>query len=288
MINVIKTFNVVNIDFLACDTLLYSNYTDYYQLLTKNTNVIVGASDNKVGNPKNGGDWIMENINEDIKGIYFTDKIEDYNYLLDNNGKFNIVLLDDGKIYGSGDNSEGQLGNGTTDSSTTLTEMTSIPFDILSGEKKKPYSISALCNFSSQHDCTIILMDDGTIYSCGYNGDGQLGNGTTNDSYTLQAGLTSLGNPITGVKSLANDNPILTISTTTTTEIINDNTNFCKGCQICTDNSTTDHVVEYKPLKTIRRSDNMSQKMKQAAFIRRTQNTSITQIDAINFRFKNL
>ena len=61
-----------------------------------------------------------------------------------------------------------------------------------------------------------------------------------------------------------------------------------KVCKTCTDNSTTDHVVEYKPLKTMRRSDNMSQKMKQAAFIRRTQNTSITQTDAINFRFKNL
>lgn len=75
-----------------------------------------------------------------------------------------------------------------------------------------------------------------------------------------------------------------TITTTTT----NDNTNFCKGCQTCTDNSTTNHSVEYKPLKTMRRSDNISQKMKQAVFIRRTQNTSITQTDAINFRFKNL
>jgi intracellular multiplication protein IcmE len=63
---------------------------------------------------------------------------------------------------------------------------------------------------------------------------------------------------------------------------------FQKVCAICINNSTTNNSVEYKPLKTMRHTDNISQKMKQAAFIRRTQNTSITQTDTINFRFKNL
>jgi alpha-tubulin suppressor-like RCC1 family protein len=186
-----------------------------------------------------------------------------------------IVLMTDGTIYGCGDNTYGQLGNGTNTPSNKLTPMT-IPSD------KTPCSI--YCGNSGNH--TIVLMTDGTIYGCGLNTSRQLGNGTYNNSSTLTACLISSGNPITNVKSLANNSPIIT--TTTTETINNDNTNFCKGCQICTDNSTTDHIVEYKPLKTMRHTDNISQKMKQAAFIRRTQNTSITQTDAINFRFKNL
>ena len=68
----------------------------------------------------------------------------------------------------------------------------------------------------------------------------------------------------------------------------NTDTYFQKVCETCTDNSTTDHIVEYNPLKTMRHTDNISQKMKQAAFVRRTQDSSIPQTDAINFRFRNL
>lgn len=63
---------------------------------------------------------------------------------------------------------------------------------------------------------------------------------------------------------------------------------FQKVCKTCIDNSTTDHKVTYNPLKTTRETDNMSQKMKQASFIRRTQENSIPQKDVINYRFRNL
>jgi hypothetical protein len=69
---------------------------------------------------------------------------------------------------------------------------------------------------------------------------------------------------------------------------INTDKYFQKVCQTCKDNSTTKRSVVYKPIKTMNRTDNMSQKMKQAAFVRRTQENSIPQIDAINYRFRNL
>jgi len=69
---------------------------------------------------------------------------------------------------------------------------------------------------------------------------------------------------------------------------INTDTQFQKVCKKCNDNSTTNHTVAYKPLKTMRDTNNMSQKMKQASFIKRTQTDSIPQKDAINFRFRNL
>ena len=68
----------------------------------------------------------------------------------------------------------------------------------------------------------------------------------------------------------------------------NTNTQLQKVCNTCKDNSTTNHTVKYYPVKTTIHTDNMSQKMKQSAFVRRTQENSIQQIDAINYRFRNL
>ena len=56
----IKQFNITNVDFLACDTLNDPNWVEYYNLLHRETGVIVGASNDKTGNIKYGGDWVME------------------------------------------------------------------------------------------------------------------------------------------------------------------------------------------------------------------------------------
>jgi hypothetical protein len=79
----IKQFNITNIDFLACDTLNDPNWLAYYNLLQKETGVIVGASNDKTGNIKYGGDWVMESTGEDIETIYFNVNIMYYKYLLD-------------------------------------------------------------------------------------------------------------------------------------------------------------------------------------------------------------
>ena len=83
LIDVIKKFQVTNIDFLACNTLNYPTWTSYYNILTQNTGVIVGASDDKTGNIKYGGDWTMESTGQDVELVYFTKSIEYYSYLLD-------------------------------------------------------------------------------------------------------------------------------------------------------------------------------------------------------------
>jgi len=84
--NMITEFGIKNIDFLGCNTLNYSNWKNYYDLLTKTTGVIVGASVDKTGNLKYGGDWIMESTSQDIELVYFTESIEYYSYLLDTTG----------------------------------------------------------------------------------------------------------------------------------------------------------------------------------------------------------
>ena len=87
IIDLIKEFNIVNIDFLACNTLKYPQFINYYNRLTEKTNVVIGASNDLTGNIKYGGDWIMESTKQNIEFIYFTKSIEYYLYLL---GPINI------------------------------------------------------------------------------------------------------------------------------------------------------------------------------------------------------
>jgi hypothetical protein len=82
LIDTIKKYNVKHVDFLACNSLNYSNWRSYYSLLTKETGVIIGASNDKTGNLNYGGDWIMENTNENVVKIYFNDNITNYNSTL--------------------------------------------------------------------------------------------------------------------------------------------------------------------------------------------------------------
>lgn len=83
LVQIITDFQVKNIDFLACNTLLSPEWNIYYDMLSQLTNVIIGASEDKTGNLKYGGDWVMESTMEDIETVYFTQKIEYYNYLFD-------------------------------------------------------------------------------------------------------------------------------------------------------------------------------------------------------------
>ena len=66
LINIIKYYNVKNIDFLACHSILYTAWNKFYNVLNKETGVIIGANNNKTGNIAFGGDWIMKNTNENI------------------------------------------------------------------------------------------------------------------------------------------------------------------------------------------------------------------------------
>jgi len=77
-----KKFNIKNIDFLACNSLEYSNWKIYYELLQHYLPTIIGASNNLSGNIKYGGDWVMENTNEDIQNIYFNENITNYSSTL--------------------------------------------------------------------------------------------------------------------------------------------------------------------------------------------------------------
>ncbi len=84
-----------------------------------------------------------------------------------------FVLLQNGQLFGFGANDNGQLGLGHTDSQSTPQL---IPLPLIA----RPRQISA----GSGH--SLILCDDGSVYSIGCNGYGQLGLGHTDSQSTPQ------------------------------------------------------------------------------------------------------
>jgi hypothetical protein len=82
-----------------------------------------------------------------------------------------MALGSDGTIYAWGDNSEGQLGNGSTTNIATP-----VPVSLPGGIAATAISAGAATNFA--------VASDGNVYAWGGNNDGQLGNGSVTGSAT--------------------------------------------------------------------------------------------------------
>ena len=123
LINIINSLNIKHVDFLACNSLQYINWTKYYQLITNFTSAIVGASNDLTGNIKYGGNWLMENTNEDIQNIYFNDNITNYSLTLINNNIKYVV----NQYYGN-NFFRTTIENVSSDKIVTLNKFTNLSF----------------------------------------------------------------------------------------------------------------------------------------------------------------
>ena len=74
-------YSVSHIDFLGCNLLTFPAWGSFFQLFT-DRGITVGASNDATGNLKYGGNWILESTMEDVKQVYFTDGLLNYEYLL--------------------------------------------------------------------------------------------------------------------------------------------------------------------------------------------------------------
>ncbi len=99
-------------------------------------------------------------------------------------GDFSLAVGSDGKLYAWGDNTNGELGNGTTNSSTTPVVVS------------MPAGVTATAVAAGESH-SVALGSNGSVYDWGNNGFGQLGNGGTTDVHTpvkvtLPAGVTPI------------------------------------------------------------------------------------------------
>ena len=86
-----------------------------------------------------------------------------------NNGYMNECFIVSGGVLCSGDNEEGQLGNGTT----------------TSGSLVQPTGLgSGVTQIASGDGFNCALKSDGSVWCWGYNASGQIGNGTTTNQTT--------------------------------------------------------------------------------------------------------
>jgi uncharacterized repeat protein (TIGR01451 family) len=85
-------------------------------------------------------------------------------------GAHSLALTSTGALYAWGRNADGQLGNGTTTSSTTPVQVTGLPGNIIG-------IAAGSCD-------SLALTADGLVYAWGCNGSGQLGTGNTTGSTT--------------------------------------------------------------------------------------------------------
>jgi len=95
-------------------------------------------------------------------------------------GRDNIVLMDNGDVWVWGHNGYGQLGVGNTSNVLVPTKVTALNgVNIVDVQLSKGYY-----NIGRYH--TLFLADDGSLYTCGFNGSGQLGIGNTTNQSTPQ------------------------------------------------------------------------------------------------------
>jgi alpha-tubulin suppressor-like RCC1 family protein len=87
-----------------------------------------------------------------------------------------VALGDDGTVRAWGNNSNGQLGDGTTTQRTAPVQASGLA------------SVTAI---AAGNDFTVSLRIDGTVFAWGKNSNGQLGDGTTTDrlAHTQVQGL---------------------------------------------------------------------------------------------------
>ena len=178
--DIINEFQIKNIDYLACDTLNYPNWTNYYDNISQDTGVIIGASNDKTGNIKYGGDWVLETTSENVELIYFTKSIEYYQYLLDVFTVAGIVYTtnpDNTTCYVSG--YTGGLSGTTTIPGTVINIYNGITYTVTSIGGGAFNNCSALTTISMPNVTSIVRE---AFYNC-----------SALTSIVIPGGVTSIG-----------------------------------------------------------------------------------------------
>lgn len=146
------------------------------------------------GNNNNGqlgiGSTINQSVPVEVKavgGVGFLTGIIAVSATAGSGGAFALALRTDGTVWAWGNNSNGQLGDGTTAGRTSPVQVKGIAG---SGFLSDVSRIAAAGGLNNPH--AIALRTDGSLVAWGSNANGQLGTGD-NTSSTLPVSVTGLG-----------------------------------------------------------------------------------------------
>ena len=178
-IDILSFFNnngMQNFDIMDCNIASDDNWNYVLNEIEKRININIHASTNETGNTAMNGDWILEKGDINLIGLYFTDNIKNYKYILgggDSTALHSLIIANDGSVYACGNNVYGQLGNNTTNNNQYLAQMIQ-PNDL-------PSTAKAIKTAAGQFH-SLVLYDNGYVYACGSNSYGQLGNGNNGNN----------------------------------------------------------------------------------------------------------
>ena len=97
--------------------------------------------------------------------------------------RYTLVVKNDGSLWATGNNNYGQLGLGDTTARTTFTKVTTN----INNDVKQ---------IACGENHTFILKNDGSLWACGYNNYGQLGNGGNNTLKTFTKITNNINNDV--------------------------------------------------------------------------------------------
>jgi Regulator of chromosome condensation (RCC1) repeat len=105
---------------------------------------------------------------------------------------YSLFVKSDGSLWGMGDNGDGELGDGTN-------VLVDVPVEIVSndvvavaaGGTSSPSEVSGLESYPPADSHSLFIKSDGSLWGMGFNGDGALGDGTTNDVNTPEEILSN-------------------------------------------------------------------------------------------------
>jgi alpha-tubulin suppressor-like RCC1 family protein len=174
LIQLLTTLHTQTIDFLACDTLLYPEWASFYRILTQETGVLVGASNDKTGNLLYGGDWEMESTFQNVELIYFESSIQYYTFLFDLQNTL-FAYSDTNNLYACGNGSafNAFLNGQPSNPVTVLTSTIGIGYD-------STIANVFITNSSTDAGSAInlfILLSNNILVAKGLNNVGSLGLG---------------------------------------------------------------------------------------------------------------
>jgi alpha-tubulin suppressor-like RCC1 family protein len=169
-----NTLNVLKIDLLGCN--IYNNHNWMYVInkISMDLGITIQSSNDNTGSENLGGDWILESNNSNMIGIYFSEEIKKYKFVLGSVSYHTGYILNNGKVQMCGANWDGQLGNNSTTNS-------SVPVYMKDPNNPSNDLIGAVA-ISRGNSYTAILVRGGKVISCGANWYGQFGNNSTTNS----------------------------------------------------------------------------------------------------------
>ena len=157
-----------NIDLMGCSIHSNINWNFVIEKIQNEIGININSSNDNTGNSQIDGNWILESNNENLIGLYFTENIKKYKFVLGFSNKHSVFLMGNGTVYSCGLNNYGQLGDGTT---TTRLNPVKI-------------NLENIVQVTTGEFYTICLSNTGNIYAFGRNVYGQFGNSNTRNSST--------------------------------------------------------------------------------------------------------